>query len=103
MFLRMSTMKPPRTRSEVGALGCSLLVAGWLYYIARLIRLRCWRHPLAALLLAGCLVTMLHAGFDFPFFNPAILITWCCLWPVMVRWLELEQQRMHAEPSLPVG
>ena len=89
--------------SEVGALGCSLLVAGWLYYIARLIRLRCWRHPLAALLLAGCLVTMLHAGFDFPFFNPAILITWCCLWPVMVRWLELEQQRTHAEPFPPVG
>jgi hypothetical protein len=36
---------------------------------------------------------MLHATIDFPFFNPAVLITWCCLWPLMIRWLEIEEQR----------
>jgi O-antigen ligase len=89
--------------AEVGAIGCGILVAGFLLYIARLARLRVWRHPAAAVLLLGCLVMMIHAAFDFPFFNPAILITWCALWPVMLRWLEIEQQRGRAEPSPSVG
>jgi O-antigen ligase len=89
--------------AEVGALGCALLVTGFLVYLAKLIRLRFWRHPLAAILLGGCFVTMLHATFDFPFFNPAILITWCVLWPVMVRWLEIEQDRRRAAPPPLVG
>jgi hypothetical protein len=60
--------------------------------------LRVWRNPPIAIMLLGCLVTMLHATIDFPFFNPAILITWCCLWPVMIRWLEIERQQ-HGERS----
>jgi O-antigen ligase len=88
--------------AEVGAIGCGILAAGFLLYLARLSRLRVWRHP-AAILLLGSLVTMIHATFDFPFFNPAILITWCALWPVMLRWLEIEQPRGRAEPSPSAG
>jgi O-antigen ligase len=84
--------------AEVGAIGCGLLATGFLLYIARLARLRAWRHPAAAVLLLGCLITMIHAGFDFPFFNPAILITWCALWPVMIRWLEIEREGLRAGP-----
>jgi O-antigen ligase len=86
--------------AEVGAVGCGLLAAGFLYGAVRLVRLRVWRDPPVAILLLGCLVTMLHATIDFPFFNPAILITWCCLWPLMIRWLEIEQQRRAGGHSL---
>ena len=79
--------------AEVGVIGCTLLIAGGLLGLARLIRLRCWRNPPMAVLLGGCLVTMMHAAFDFPFSNPAILITWCALWPLMIRWLEIENAR----------
>jgi O-antigen ligase len=79
--------------AECGCVGCALLMAGILFYLSRLVRLRVWRNPLVSVLFLGCLVTMVHATFDFPFFNPAILITWCCLWPVMLRWLEIENQR----------
>jgi hypothetical protein len=84
----------------VGAIGCGILVAGFLLYLARLLRLRVWRHPAAAVLLLGCLITMIHAGFDFPFFNPAILVTWCALWPVMIRWLEIEREGLRAGPPV---
>ena len=79
--------------AEVGVIGGTLLIAGGLLGLARLIRLRCWRNPPMAVLLGGCLVTMMHAAFDFPFSNPAILITWCALWPLMIRWLEIENAR----------
>jgi hypothetical protein len=61
-----------------------------------LIRLRVWRNVPAGILLLGCLVIIVHAALDFPFFNPAVLITWCCLWPVILRWLEIENQRQDA-------
>ena len=79
--------------AEYGVVGCSFLLAGLCLYLAHLIRLRVWRNPLASVLLLGCLVTMVHAAFDFPLFNPAVLITWCCLWPVMLRWVEIETLR----------
>jgi O-antigen ligase len=78
--------------NELGIVGCALLAAGFLYYIVRLAMLRVWQNPPIAILLLGCLVTMVHATIDFPFFNPAILITWCCLWPVTIQWLEIERQ-----------
>ena len=83
--------------AEYGVVGCSLLLTGLVFYVSRLIHLRVWRNPLASALLLGCLVTMIHAAFDFPLFNPAVLVTWCCLWPVMLRWLEIETQRAPAQ------
>jgi len=44
-------------------------------------------------LVLGCLGTALHATVDFPFFCPAVLITWCALWPILTKWTELEQQK----------
>ena len=85
--------------AEVGIIGCGLLALGGLYYVAQLIRLRFWRQPLVILLLTGCLMTLLHATFDFPFFNPAVLITWCVFWPLMIRWLVFEQQLARAMPQ----
>jgi len=84
--------------AEGGICGTGLLAAGLAYYLVRLQRLRAWRNPLALILLLGCLVTMIHAGFDFPLANPAVLLTWCCLWPIALRWLEIESQRAPPPP-----
>ncbi len=47
-------------------------------------------HSLAVPIILGCGQTLLHAWFDFPFQNPAILITWLALLTISLRWLELE-------------
>jgi hypothetical protein len=47
-------------------------------------------HSLAVPVLLGCLATLIHAGFDFPFQCPAILATWCVLIVLAGRWLDLE-------------
>jgi O-antigen ligase len=86
--------------AEYGVVGCSFLLAGLCYYLVRLIHLRVWRHSPASILLLGCLVTMAHAALDFPFGNPAILTTWCCLWPILLRWLEIESQPKRASPKI---
>jgi O-antigen ligase len=79
--------------AEVGAIGCSILAIGFLYYLIQMTSLRIWRHPPSMVLVLGCLGTALHATVDFPFFCPAVLITWCALWPILTKWTELEQQK----------
>lgn len=93
---------------ELGAAGTLLLLLGggyWLLFFLRLHRapsaLRppssvinpppsiIW-HPLVLPVLLGCSQTLIHAWFDFPFQNPAILITWLVLVTVSARWLELD-------------
>jgi hypothetical protein len=76
--------------AEVGVVGCGILLVGALYYAMQMTKLKVWLHPPATLLLMGCVVTALHATVDFPFFCPAILITWCALWPILTKWAELE-------------
>jgi hypothetical protein len=78
--------------AEVGAVGCGILAIGVLYFAIQMKSLSIWRHAPATLLLMGCVATALHAIVDFPFFCPAILITWCALWPLMTRLAELELQ-----------
>jgi O-antigen ligase len=82
--------------AEYGVVGCSFLLAGLCFYVSGLIRLEVWQNAPAVILLLGCLGTIVHAALDFPFFNPAVLITWGCLWPVILRWLEIENQRQDA-------
>ena len=85
--------------AEVGAIGCGILVFGALYYAIQMASLKVWRHAPATLLLMGCVVTALHATVDFPFFCPAILITWCALWPILMKWAELELQNSEGGRS----
>jgi O-antigen ligase len=75
---------------EYGLAGDLLLLAGlgwWVWWFSR--RKTGW-NPLAVPLLIGCAQTLVHAGFDFPFQCPAILITWCVLLTMAGRWMELE-------------
>ncbi|WP_232766581.1 O-antigen ligase family protein [Geminisphaera colitermitum] len=38
----------------------------------------------------GLVMTMIHSWVDFQMHNPAILGTWCLLWVIYGRWMELE-------------
>ena len=75
---------------ELGLVGEMLIVAGAAWWIAWFVRRRAFWNALAAPLLIGCLQTVIHAGFDFPFQCPAILVTWCILIAIAGRWIELE-------------
>jgi len=83
--------------AEYGVIGCGILLVGLCFCLFRLIGLRVWQNAPIGILVLGCLATMVHAAIDFPFANPAILITWCCLWPVILRWLDIERSR---EPAM---
>lgn len=50
-------------------------------------------HSLTIPLLLGCAQTLGHAWFDFPFQNPAILITWLALVAIAARWVESDATR----------
>jgi O-antigen ligase len=75
---------------EYGALGALLLAGalGWCGW--RWVAWGGWRHPVAVMLLIACGQTLFHAWIDFPFQNPAILITWWVFMALGLRWLELE-------------
>ena len=76
---------------ELGLAGDLLVLLGAAWGMAWFARRRILWHPLAVPLLLGCLQTVLHAGFDFPFQCPAILTTWCVLLALAGRWIELEK------------
>lgn len=81
---------------ELGLPGV-LLIGGWLVWcLVRFFRQAGWRHPIAFMIFLGCGQTMLHALIDFPFQNPAILVTWVTLLVVALRWLELETPERKA-------
>ncbi len=74
---------------ELGAVGVALLATGAAWWVIRLVRLGVWRRLPTLLLALGLLQTPLHAVFDFPYQNPAILITWLMLAVLVIRWTEL--------------
>lgn len=76
--------------AEFGTIGCSILAAGFLSVVLALAKARFWRNPLAVLVGAGCVVTLIHCTGDFNFYNPAILTTWCFLAVAVIRWTEIE-------------
>jgi uncharacterized membrane protein HdeD (DUF308 family) len=74
----------------VGIGGTALVLLGGLWSLVALFRRRLWRQPAMLLLTVGCLQTLVQAIFDFPFQNPAILVTWLALLVISIRWVELE-------------
>jgi hypothetical protein len=82
--------------AEIGLIGGSVLVIGFLLAVITLVRARFWTKPLSVLIFAGLLQTLLHSWVDFNFYNPAILITWCTLWVVLIRWTKREESASKA-------
>lgn len=82
--------------AEVGFVGTGLLELMVLFPVLSVP----WRRvssPLPRYLLAGCALILLYAWVEFPFANPAVMITfWCCLYSA-VRYAKLSSH----EPNLP--
>ena len=80
---------------ELGLPGVALIVIAGLFWFLRLIKTCFWENPLAVLLVTGLLIVLAHAWTDFLFYNPAILLTWCALWPVVTLWAEAEEKTVR--------
>ena len=75
---------------ELGLVGDLLILAAAGWWAAGSLRRGTLWNPIVVPLLIGCLQTLIHAGFDFPFQCPAILATWCILVAIAGRWAEIE-------------
>jgi hypothetical protein len=84
---------------ELGALGMIPVVAALGYAAWRALRARVWQNPFSVCVIAGCLLTVVHAWVDFVFQNPAVLATWAFLLVAAVRWSELESSIERRRPS----
>ena len=76
---------------ELGAAGCALVLLCFCHPLAVLIRHRFWANPLATGGVLGLLSLLAYAWWDFPFQCPAILVTWCALWPAIALWVRFEE------------
>ncbi|WP_414660855.1 O-antigen ligase family protein [Horticoccus sp. 23ND18S-11] len=77
---------------ELGLAGVALLGAIGGYWGVRLTRRAFWSNPVSTGILFGALLLLAYAWWDFPFQCPAILITWCALWPAAALWSQCEEQ-----------
>jgi hypothetical protein len=77
---------------ELGAVGIGIILVGGAYWIVLLSRSYFWENPLSAAVVFGALLLLAYSWWDFPFQNPAILITWCALWPAVTRWTQFEER-----------
>jgi O-antigen ligase len=61
---------------ELGVVGTLILLSIPGYFFWLIFKSKRWKEPVPLMLLAGLGSTMVHALIDFPFQNPAVLITW---------------------------
>jgi O-antigen ligase len=76
---------------ELGITGMLLLAAAVGYFALSLIRAYFWENPLSAALVLGLALLVGYSWWDFPFQNPAILLTWWVLLTVVVMWTQFEE------------
>jgi O-antigen ligase len=79
--------------NEFGVPGMLVLLACFVWYGLTLVRNYFWSNPFSVLVVFGLIAVWLYSYWDFPFQCPAILITWCAIWPMVTRWTILEEQR----------
>jgi O-antigen ligase len=76
---------------ELGAFGTAVIAASFGFYLLRLVRSYFWENPLSTSVVFGGGLLVAYAWFDFPFQNPAVLITWAILWPIATMWAQFEE------------
>lgn len=80
--------------AEVGFIGTGLLALLVLLPVGAV----SWRRVASVLpryLLAGCSLLLLYAWLEFPFANPAVMLTFCAVFYCAVRYAELETAPRH--------
>jgi O-antigen ligase len=80
---------------ELGVPGMLLILAGVGYLALRLMRSYFWENPLSSCVIFGATLLVIYSWWDFPFANPAILLTWCVLCVAATQWATFEEQ--HAK------
>jgi O-antigen ligase len=81
--------------AELGICGVAIMAFCFGYWLLRLIRCFFWENPLVLLMLAGLILLMAHGWTDFIFQNPAVLLTWCAIWPAITLWGEYEELNLR--------
>lgn len=81
--------------AEYGIIGASILAACVYWFCYQLFRQHAWTNPAASTLLLGLFAIFLYSWWDFVFQCPAILLCWCSLWPITLRWCELDRNRSN--------
>jgi len=75
---------------EQGVAGVLLIAAAYFWWLWSWIKAGGWGHPFALMIFLGSLQTLIHAGMDFPFQHPGVLVTWWALLIMALRWAEFE-------------
>ncbi|MBP6864626.1 MAG: O-antigen ligase family protein [Candidatus Didemnitutus sp.] len=75
---------------EQGIAGVLLIAVAYFWWLWRWIKAGGWGHPFALMIFLGSLQTLIHAGMDFPFQHPGVLVTWWALLIMALRWAEFE-------------
>jgi len=79
--------------AELGAIGCGLILVMLGWWLVELVRSYFWLNAFSLCLTVGLIALLVYSWFDFPFQCPAILVTWCAMWPVVTLWTQFEEQR----------
>lgn len=81
--------------AELGLFGVVIITLSFGYWLLVLIRAYFWDNPLSLIVITGLLLVTASGWFDFPFENPAILLTWCALWPAVALWTQYEERNLR--------
>jgi O-antigen ligase len=78
--------------AEFGTVGMIPILLGLGWWLLRLVRSYFWENAFSVATVLGLLLLVAYSWFDFPFQCPAILVTWCALWPAVTLWTQYEEQ-----------
>ena len=81
---------------ELGLLGTILLFSVPGYFLWQILRSKPWKSPVFWMLFAGIVSTMVHALVDFPFRNPAVLLSWVTLLVITAKYCDLRSTTKRA-------
>lgn len=81
---------------ELGLAGMLLLLSGIGYIAAALARSYAWENPLSGCIVFGGLTLLVYAWWDFPFQNPAILLTASVLMIAATMWATFEEMNVKS-------
>jgi O-antigen ligase len=87
---------------ELGAIGLLPLVGLLGYGAWQFTCRRVWRNVISLCVGLGCTLTLVHAGVDFVFQCPAVLLTWAVLFFAAGRWHELDRSIARAPSPGPL-
>ncbi len=78
---------------ELGVAGTLILFSIPGYFFWRIFQSSRWKEPVPLMLLAGLASTMIHALVDFPFQNPAVLVTWFATLAITTNYCDREKDQ----------